>query len=134
MQQLSVQAGAVDTESVQGDTGTVEEGGLDTARLIYVRVASPLEPVTGVFSKVTSNVIKHAVTIAQKRCRRDSNKRKKKELRWKQPFHLDIHILQSLVPFVDHLSGKRAPPPFPRFYWGLSVLCAVRKAMPWVLK
>lgn len=66
----------------------------------------------------------------------------KKKLHRKQLIHLriDIHILQPLpllhhdprLPVVDLPVLKDLP--LLSLYWGLSVLCAVRKAMPWVLK
>lgn len=56
------------------ETEIVGQDALDTVWLIYecsCWKAFPFqEPITGGFSYVTSKVIKHAVTISQKRCHR----------------------------------------------------------------
>lgn len=86
---------------MQSDTETVEQGGLDTLRLIYVT----LEPVTGVFSDQKGD---QTCSYNCTETLSDKFPKKKKKLRRKQLF-FDIHILQSLLPVVDHLSGKKSP-------------------------
>lgn len=75
-------------QSVPSETEMEGQDVLDTVWLIYkcftlgggsrvegaVREPSTQESITGVFSYVTSNRIKHAITIAQKRCHRLKSK------------------------------------------------------------
>lgn len=73
---------------------------------------------------------------------KNRKERKKKKRRRRQRLHRSSCVSSTFIFYSIALLGRdpsgdypsASDDPAPLFYWGLSVLCAVRKAMPWVLK